>query len=355
MSSRVSVTKLQSPEDWEEALSSFARLEGFSATDPWQDCMHCRSMQEVFWDQEPLWMVLVEDGGTPVLMSILKKEHRSGLERAVLRSIDSMVLYTDSLWSAPEHIDSALSLLRGQARVISRTLGVDAIELYRQSRAESQRFAPYQRSLFTTALKIDLSQGIESWHEHIGSKRYRDIQRRGRKLSREHAEPVIRHRRGDLFSLEGFEEDWKAYEALRRGSWQLVASESSGKSSVTQIEQYVSKMARHWSSKGSLELVEMLVDGSLVASHLNIVSEDRIWMYVMNHDPDWRSYGVGMQLLVSMIESDFDRGERLFELGGEANDWKLDFTNGADPVYSLRLSMPTFRGFARRTLSRFRS
>lgn len=355
MSSNVSIERLQSPEDWEDALRYYSLLEGFSAADPWQDCMHCRSMQEVFWEGEPLWLLKVEEAGTPLLMSILKKERRGGLEREVLRSIDSMVLYTDSLWCASEHIDRALALLRNEARVISRTLGVDAVELYRQSKRESELFFPYQRNLFTTALKIDLRNGLDSWYDHIGSKRYRDIKRRMRKLSREHSEPVIRHRRGDLFALEGFEEDWKAYEALRRGSWQLVASESSGKSSVSQIEQYVSQMARHWSSQGTLELIEMLIDDTLVASHLNIVSEDRIWMYVMNHDPDWRAYGVGMQLLVSMIESEYERGSCHFELGGEANDWKLDFTNGSEPVYSLRLSMPTLRGVTRRTLSRFRS
>ncbi len=356
MASKVAVDQLVTASDWLDAEKLYQTLLDFTPDDPWQNCTHCRSMQEVFWPDEPLWLITVTEDSALLLMSILRLEKTGGLEKKVLRSVDAMVLYTDSLWCAPRHKRRALAILTRNLKTLARPAGCDALKLYRQSsQAADSSDDTVKKQLFTTALQIDLREGIAPWYEHLGQKRLRDIRRRGRKLAAEADEEVSYSRlRGNLFAREGFSSTWQRYEELRRSSWQLQESEASGKSSIDGIERYVRAMARYWSEHEILELAELTIGQKPAASHLNILLNDRIWMYVMNHDARWRSYGVGMQLLLAMIEDEFQQGAALFELGGEANDWKLSYTNNSVPVYSLRYSLPTLRGIARRTLDAVR-
>lgn len=356
------VEAIRTEADWQRVYPRIEEFLSRGKRDPWQNAEHCRSLHTIFWQEEVLWLVTLHEGPVPAAMILLKEESSERkFEKRILRSIDTMVLHTSSLWSAPEVGDAVVQMFFDARKAITRETHTDAVYLYRQSPGISRVYGSSSQiasvKQFTTGLCIDLEEGIDPWYDHVGKKQINDIHRRERKMSRDlKTIPTFRRRRGDLFADASFAEDWRQYEHMRRHSWQMLQLEETGYADISAVERYVRNMAGYWSSKGQLELVEMHIDGKLAAAHLNIIDGDTMWMYVMNHDPAFRSYGVGMQLLLWMITDSYENSQtKHWNLGGEANQWKSKWTNSSQDIYTVGIPLMTARSSVKRILKTFTS
>lgn len=356
---RIECVPLRTAEGWDAARPAIeAFTAGLDTDNPWANAVHAGELHRLFWPGETVWWSTLRDEGTePVGMMLLKQEDRRGRagRTRVLRSLDAMVAETASLWCRESDRAVAEAVLAGGLGDVARATGADFLRLYRQPDAPARSLAgalatahiPHETGLFTTAKGIVLPDDFEEYTRAVGSKRIRDIRRRARKLARETGtEPVFWMRSGDLFADPGFDATWRRLEDLRARSWQMEETAASGKADPTAVAAYTHAMAREWSRAGALEIAGYEVRGELVATHLNVRGGGRTWMVLMNHDPEWRSHGVGMQLLLRMLETAHARGDRAFELGGEATDWKADWTNADAPVRQLAVALPTMRGRA---------
>jgi CelD/BcsL family acetyltransferase involved in cellulose biosynthesis len=348
------LTPLRTPEDWRLARPEVDAFAAQCPPAPWLNRVHCESLHTLFWPGATVWWLRIQSEGADIGMMFLKEERAgSGLRACrVLRSLDAMTLQTGSLW-APAGMETraARALLRHLGRV-ARETGADLIRLYRQEEAMARLIADAAEhagrraeiGLFTMGQRIHLEDDLDAYLARVGSKRVRDIRRRARKMAAElGAEPVLARHRGDLFARPGFDAVWSRYESLRRESWQIRELDRSGSADPAAVESHLRALSGHWSALGRLELVEYLLGGELLAAHLNVVMPDRVWMIVMNHDPRWRLYGTGMQLLLHMLETGHALGDRLHELGGEANDWKRDWATGEVPIHEITLPLDSVR------------
>jgi len=352
----IDLQPLRTKVDWAAARPALETFAATLHTDPWENVDHAQQLHDLFWpDATVWWLRLRATSGRDVGMMLLGQEDGSGPwgRMRVLRSLDAMLLETSSLWSSAQDLVTASSVLSAHLPAIAKATGADLVRLYRQSPvparalAEALRSArcPHESRIFTTAKRIVLPEDFADYVRFVGSKRVRDIRRRARKLAIDTgSEPRFWMRAGDLFAQPGFESVWLAFEHLRAQSWQMSETAASGKADPRDVAAYTRAMAQAWSRAGALEIAGLELGGQLVAAHLNVRGDGRTWMVLMNHDPRWRSHGVGMQLLLRMLETAHSQGDRVFELGGEATSWKDSWTNAEAPVQQLTVALPSVFG-----------
>ncbi len=357
------LTPLRTDADWRLARAEVDSFAARCPPSPWLNRTHCESLHMLFWPGATVWWLRVQSDGVDIGMMFLKEELTgSGLRACrVLRSLDAMTLQTSSLWAPADMQTQAARVLLRNLGTVARETRADLIRLYRQEAgaarliADAAEHAGRQAEvrLFTMGQRIHLDDNLDTYFAHVGSRRVRDIRRRARKMAAELGEePVLARHRGDLCARPGFEALWNRYEAMRGASWQMRELGQSGSADPAAVESHLRALCGHWSGLGRLELVEYLLGDALLAAHLNVLMPDRVWMVVMNHDPRWRHYGTGMQLLLQMLETGHALGDRLHELGGEANDWKRDWATGEVPIHEITLPLDSVRARIRSFLSR---
>jgi CelD/BcsL family acetyltransferase involved in cellulose biosynthesis len=148
--------------------------------------------------------------------------------------------------------------------------------------------------------------------------RWRELERRGRKLEREHD---VR------YELITGPDDLGA--ALARG----LAVEASGWKgaggtailSAADTHAFYRAVARGFHATGRLKLSELWLDGRVVAFDLSLLHRGRLHLLKTGYDERVRSLGPGLVLRRAVIERCFELGLEAHELLGDDMPWKRLF------------------------------
>jgi len=177
---------------------------------------------------------------------------------------------------------------------------------------------------------------------------WREIERRGRRLVREHA-PDIRlvEAPADLerelsrgFALEA--SGWKG----RKGT-AIVSRE--------ETRAFYASVARAFHARGALALSSIAVDGRLVVFDLALLEDNRYWLLKTGFDEGFRSLAPGLVLRRQVVERCFEMGLSAHEFLGEAMDWKLPFATGErahERILAYRRRPDGLIGYGLRRLAR---
>lgn len=172
---------------------------------------------------------------------------------------------------------------------------------------------------------------------------WREIERRRRKLVREH---------DATFKLIDGSGDWA--EELDRGlaleakGWK--GSRGTAVLSSGSTERFYRSIARALHERGELAPSSLWVDGRMVAFDLAFVHDGRYYLLKTAYDEDFREHGPGLSLRLSVIERCFDMGLQAHEFLGLDMPWKRLFSTderehrvlrayGLRPLALLRFSV----------------
>jgi Acetyltransferase (GNAT) domain len=160
--------------------------------------------------------------------------------------------------------------------------------------------------------------------------RWREIERRRRKLLREHAVevyPIVDPAdvpggldRGLDLEARG----WKG----RQGTAILCSSATEG---------FYRRIAENFAELGDLRLSALIVDGRLAAFDLAILHDRRYWLLKTTFEEDLRSLSPGLALRLWVIERCFEVGLEAHEFLGGNQAWKLLFATGERHERALHL------------------
>jgi CelD/BcsL family acetyltransferase involved in cellulose biosynthesis len=165
--------------------------------------------------------------------------------------------------------------------------------------------------------------GFEGYRARMKSG-WKEIERRGRKLRREHeAEESLVAPPADLdreldegFALEA--SGWKG----EAGTAILAAEETAG---------FYRDVARRFHERGELRLSSLRVDGRLVAFDLALLHRERYFLLKTAYDEGLRSLAPGLVMRRAVVERCFELGLEAHEFLGPDMEWKRLFATGDRP------------------------
>ncbi len=104
-----------------------------------------------------------------------------------------------------------------------------------------------------------------------------------------------------------------------------------------------------WAARtGILSLGFLRVDGKAVAFSLALESDGRHYLLKPGHDADWDSFGPGTVLTAEMIERCFTRGLQAYEFLGDADEYKLRWTDACHERIRVQAFAPGIGGLVDR-------
>ena len=159
--------------------------------------------------------------------------------------------------------------------------------------------------------------------------RWREVERRGRKLSREHEveerlvdEPAELERElSDGLALEA--SGWKG----QAGTAMLASQET---------EFFYRELARAFHEAGELRFSALRVDGRLAAFDFALLHRGRYFLLKTAYDEDLRTLAPGLVLRRSVIERCFELGLEAHEFLGPDMEWKRLFSTDERPHFVWR-------------------
>ena len=150
---------------------------------------------------------------------------------------------------------------------------------------------------------------------------WRELERRGRKMAREHevgqalvvepADPERELEEGLALEASG----WKG-----RAGTAMLAAEATAR--------FYREVARAFHAAGQLRLSALRVDGRLVAFDLALLHERRYFLLKTAYDEELRSLAPGLVLRRAVIERCFELGLEAHEFLGPDMEWKRLFATG---------------------------
>ena len=161
------------------------------------------------------------------------------------------------------------------------------------------------------------------------SRNFRQQMRRGRRQLEE---------RGAVFRLASNEEelqrDLRAFSGLHRSRW----SPRGGSGVLTTgVERMLADAGRELVSAGRLRVWSVDVDGLTIASTIFLAAGGEVGYWLGGFDEAWAAQRPSLQAILAAVEDAFERGERRFDLGPGAADYKYRFADGDEILSSVAL------------------
>jgi len=177
---------------------------------------------------------------------------------------------------------------------------------------------------------------------------WREIERRRRRLHREHSPTVRLIERPEGLEAElvrGFELEASGWKGINRTA--ILSTE--------ETRRFYTSVALAFRASGELVLSSIEVEGRMLAWDLALLEGGRYWLLKTAYDERYRSLAPGLVLRHQVIEHCFQRGLRAHEFLGGAMDWKLPFATAqrehvalfAYPKRPVGLLGYSYRRFAR--------
>lgn len=188
---------------------------------------------------------------------------------------------------------------------------------------------------------VDTSGDLTDYRRRMRP-RWRELERRRRKMYREHDvryEFAMADDALDALLDRGF--------AVEASGWK--AESGTAIVSSPQTHAFYREVAHAFHAAGGLRLAGLWIDGSLVAFDLAVQHRDRLFLLKTGYDEAARRHAPGLALRLSVVESCFERGVQAYELLGDEMDWKALFATGWQPhcrLLGYRLRPVPLAGYA---------
>ena len=188
-------------------------------------------------------------------------------------------------------------------------------------------------------LFLELEGPWESFEDSLPSRLVRDVRRRRRKLE-ELGEVTLEVSDGsdrleDLLA-EGFR--------LEASGWK--AAEGTAIASSRETQRFYESIARWSADRGWLRLFFLRVGGRPIAFQLALEHGRTHYFIKGGYDPDVSAYSPGKLLVHATLAHALERGNERYELMGDVEPWKLEWTKTMEERVSFDAYRRTPRGLA---------
>lgn len=188
-------------------------------------------------------------------------------------------------------------------------------------------------------LFLELDGPWESFEGNLPSRLVRDVRRRRRKLD-ELGDVTLEIADGserlDELLAEGFR--------LEASGWK--AAEGTAILSTEETQRFYQAIARWCAERGWLRLFFLRVDGRPIAFQLALEHGRTHYFLKGGYDPDDSVHSPGKLLLHATLAHALERGLERYELMGDVEPWKLEWTKTMEKRASLDAYRRTPRGLA---------
>lgn len=195
------------------------------------------------------------------------------------------------------------------------------------------------RSVERTVLRspyIDLT-GLEEAAGLLDRKMRKEMRRVRRRLEEEGTLvlDVVRDPEGVPAALE------EAY-ALEALQWKGEAGSAIASDESTRA--FYSAVATWAAARGTLRLAMLRLDGRAIAFELDILDGGGLHAMKAGFDPEWSRFSPGHLLMLDLIDEAIGQGVRTYEFLGDAEPYKLRWTEEVREMRRLEASPPGARG-----------
>jgi CelD/BcsL family acetyltransferase involved in cellulose biosynthesis len=187
---------------------------------------------------------------------------------------------------------------------------------------------PYMIDAATTSPVAELSGDLDRYRGPR-KRRWREIQRRRRKLHREHATELRA-----VTAPVDLDRELEAGLRVEASGWKGRTRTAILSSART--ASFYRSVARSLHDSGHLRLSSLIVDGKMIAFDLALVDDSRYLLLKTGYDERWRSLSPGLVLRLSVIERCFELGLDTHEFLGHDAEWKRLFATGARNHHAFR-------------------
>ena len=188
-------------------------------------------------------------------------------------------------------------------------------------------------------LFLELDGQWESLESSLPSRLVRDVRRRRRKLE-ELGEVTLEVADGSERLEELLAEGFR----LEASGWK--AAEGTAIASSRETQRFYEAIARWSAGRGWLRLFFLRVGGRPVAFQLALEDGRTHYFLKGGYDPDDAAYSPGKLLLHATLAHALERGLGRYELMGDVEPWKLEWTEEMEERVSLEAYRRTPRGLA---------
>jgi CelD/BcsL family acetyltransferase involved in cellulose biosynthesis len=189
-------------------------------------------------------------------------------------------------------------------------------------------------------LFLELEAPWESFEGSLPSRLVRDVRRRRRKLE-ELGEVTLEISDGSDRLEELLAEGFR----LEASGWK--AAEGTAIVSSRETQRFYEAIARWSAERGWLRLFFLHVGGRPIAFQLALEHGRTHYFLKGGYDPDDSAYSPGKLLLHATLAYALERGHARYELMGDVEPWKLEWTKTMEERVSLDAYRRTPRGLAR--------
>jgi CelD/BcsL family acetyltransferase involved in cellulose biosynthesis len=149
-------------------------------------------------------------------------------------------------------------------------------------------------------------------------------------------------------ALEAAPYDDRLKEALEEG-FRIEAAAWKGRAgtairSCPELRHFYTKFAEQAAKRGWLRLYFLTVDQRRIAFHYSVCFKDKLYLFKPGYDPAYAPYSPANLLCYMVVRDAFERGVAEFDLLGEAEPWKLDWTTTTRPHFWFFVFPHTLRG-----------
>jgi CelD/BcsL family acetyltransferase involved in cellulose biosynthesis len=188
-------------------------------------------------------------------------------------------------------------------------------------------------------LFLDLEGTWDSFEGSLPSRLVRDVRRRRRKLE-ELGEVTLEISDGGERLEELLDEGFR----LEASGWK--AAEGTAIVSSRETQRFYEAIARWSAVRGWLRLFFLRVGGRPIAFQLALEHGRTHYFLKGGYDPNDSVYSPGKLLLHATLAHAFERGLERYELMGDVEPWKLEWTEAMEERVSLEAYRRTPRGLA---------
>ena len=238
--------------------------------------------------------------------------------------------------AAARDLAKALYSLGGRASV--GYLDAAAAAIFRDAAREAGRVVltrPLAYRLF-----LELEGPWESFEATLPSRLVRDVRRRRRRLE-ESGEVLLEISDGSERLEQLLEEGFR----LEASGWK--AAEGTAILSSRETQRFYEAIARWSAERGWLRLFFLRVGSRPIAFQLALEHDRTHYFLKGGYDPDEAAFSPGKLLLHATLAWALERGLGRYELMGDVEPWKLEWTKAMEERVSLEANHRTPRGLVR--------
>ena len=133
-------------------------------------------------------------------------------------------------------------------------------------------------------------------------------------------------------------------EAFALEALQWKGDAGSAIASSSQTGAFYTAVAGWAAERGSLFLAMLRLDGRAIAFELDILDNGRLYSMKAGFDPEWSRFSPGHLLMLDVLTEGVAHGMRVYELLGDAEPYKLRWTETVRELRLLQASPPGARG-----------